>query len=205
MSDKTERFKRLEKEVMLLLGNLPSDLHYHSIAHTKDVLRQSMRLASMEELNEEDSFILMVAALFHDSGFTRSGHQHEERSCEIAREVLINYDFTEEQIESVCTAIMATKIPQTPLNLISKILCDADLDYLGRSDFYAIGDTLFEEMEGKEVISGRVAWNELQVKFLRQHHYFTHTNKVLRTPLKLAYLKEIEDWLASHKKDNQSQ
>ena len=32
----------------------------------------------------------------------------------------------------------ATKIPQTPLTKLEEIICDADLDYLGREDFFEI-------------------------------------------------------------------
>jgi hypothetical protein len=42
---------------------------------------------------------------------------------------------------------MATKLPPNPKNLLEKIICDSDLDYLGRSDFIPVSNTLFEELK----------------------------------------------------------
>ena len=62
--------------------------------------------------------------------------------------------------------IMATKIPQSPRNGLEEIICDADLDYLGRDDFYEIGATLFEELKAYNVLQNEREWNRIQVKFL---------------------------------------
>jgi len=34
-----------------------------------------------------------------------------------------------------------------PANLLEEIICDSDLDYLGRSDFIPVSNTLFEELK----------------------------------------------------------
>ena len=201
MTDRAEEFARLENAVMVLLRNLPENLFYHTIEHTLDVMREAMRIAESEQLGDEATHLLKIAALLHDSGFTRSLADHELNSCNIAREILPDYQLGPEEIEQVCAAILATRIPQTPLDKISEILCDADLDYLGRSDFFEIGDSLYKEMYFKGVLKNRLSWNELQVKFLKQHRYFTETNIQLRNPQKLKYLREIEEWLASKEND----
>ena len=64
----------------------------------------------------------------------------------MAREILPAYGLTRDQIDTICGMIMATRIPQSPSNQLERILCDADLDYLGRDDFYEIGGRLFEEL-----------------------------------------------------------
>jgi hypothetical protein len=92
--------------------------------------------------------------------------------------------------------IMATRIPQSPRNKLSRILCDADLDYLGREDFKRIGDSLFSEMRTFGVLSTELEWNQLQVRFLERHSYFTVTNKKLREPVKQQYLAELRQWLS---------
>ena len=71
--------------------------------------------------------------------------------------------------------IMATKIPQSPKNHLEEIICDADLDYLGRDDFFVIGDKLFAELSMYGIIDSENDWNKLQVTFLEKHHYFTKT------------------------------
>ena len=71
-------------------------------------------------------------------------------------------------------------------------------DYLGRSDFYTIGNSLFEEMKVYHLISDEFAWNRLQVSFLNVHRFHTYTNKSLREPVKRRYLEELKDVVAAY-------
>ena len=75
---------------------------------------------------------------------------------------------------------MATKIPQKPQNLLEEIIADADLDYLGRDDFFIIGDQLFNELKATYVVNQVSDWDQIQIKFLENHHYFTNTAQTLR-------------------------
>lgn len=88
--------------------------------------------------------------------------------------------------------------PQAPRNKLARILCDADLDYLGRPDFVRIGSTLFTEMKHYGVLSTEREWNELQERFLERHKYFTATNKRLREPVKQEHLAAVKAWLANN-------
>ena len=87
--------------------------------------------------------------------------------------------------------IMATSIPQDPMNELSRILCDAALDYLGRPDFFRIGATLFDEFKHYGVLNTEREWNELQVRFLEKHHYFTRRSKLVREPVKRKHLAAV--------------
>jgi hypothetical protein len=93
---------------------------------------------------------------------------------------------------------MATRIPQAPRNKLARVLCDADLDYLGRGDFERIGNTLFAEMKTYGVLKNEREWNELQVRFLERHSYFTGTNKEQREPVKQEHLAAVRRWLAEN-------
>ncbi|MBL7791346.1 MAG: phosphohydrolase, partial [Saprospiraceae bacterium] len=75
---------------------------------------------------------------------------------------------------------------------------DADLDYLGRPDFYAIGATLFEELKAFNVLHTEEAWNRLQVNFLENHQFFTATNRKRRAPVKASYLRELKILVATY-------
>ena len=175
---------------------LPSHLYYHGIHHTLDVLKMAEEIAIYEGLrSEEDILILKTACLFHDIGFTESGLDHEARGCEVAEEVLKGFDYTSTQIEKIKGMIMATKIPQTPKCKLDEIICDADLDYLGRDDFFSIGDTLFQELKHLGVIHDFDAWNQLQVKFLDAHKYFTKWGKNKRDAKKAQNYLEVQKLL----------
>ena len=71
------------------------------------------------------------------------------------------------------------------------MICDADLDYLGRYDFFPIGDALFREMNRNNEISDTLAWNNLQVKFLNAHRFHTNYSIQNRTPKLQENLKMV--------------
>ncbi|MCJ8154740.1 HD domain-containing protein [Chryseobacterium sp. SSA4.19] len=159
-----------------LKENLPEHLSYHSVMHVKDVIESVEKIADSEGVNAEDLILLKTAALFHDTGFLFGSKNHEEKSCDIAAEYLLEYGYSEEQLDKIKGMIMATKIPQTPHNHLEEIVADADLDYLGRDDFFIIGDKLFEELSMFGIVNSERDWNLLQEKFLESHHYFTETS-----------------------------
>lgn len=181
-----------------LKSELPADRTYHSLEHTLDVYANAITIAEEEGITGEGLVLLKIAALYHDSGFTIQDSDHEEAGCRITREALPRFGFNERQIELVCEMIMATRIPQRPRNKLARVLCDADLDYLGRNDFEQIGLFLFSEMRTYGVLRTERDWNELQERFLERHSYFTATNKRVREPVKQQHLARIREWLATH-------
>lgn len=174
-----------------LKKELPSYLHYHRLEHTIDVYECAGYLAKQENINEADTRLLLTAAIYHDSGYLYQSEGHEERSCIIARENLVSYGYSDTEINGICNLIMATKVPQMPNTPLEQIICDADLDYLGRTDFYDLGDRLFREMTHLGTIKNREDWNKLQIEFLKNHHFFTDTSKKTRQPVQDAHLQEI--------------
>lgn len=183
--------KRLEKE-------LHSNLSYHSLNHVLDVEEAALRLAQSEGISDYEKELLLTAVVFHDSGFIYQTKDHEERGCTIVREVLPDFNYNTEEIERICGMIMSTKIPQKPNNLLEEIICDADLDYLGREDFWEIGNHLYQELSVYGILSNEQEWNNLQLKFLNSHHYFTQSAIRLRQATKQAHLKKIEAIVQSY-------
>ena len=175
-----------------LEADLSPGLTYHGLHHTLDVLDCTTELCQLEGVSPHETRLLLTAALFHDSGFTQASKNHEYWSCTIARQVLPRYGYSAHDIHQICGMIMATRIPQSPQTPLEKILCDADLDYLGRDDFFSIGETLFEELKGIGVVSTREDWNRIQVRFLESHGYFTTTNQQRRSTQKEAYLEALK-------------
>ena len=182
-----------------MLPALSPVLYYHSIRHTMDVLTQAQRIAEAEAVfSEHEIFLLKIAALFHDTGFLIQYNGHEEASCRLALQELPLFGIDNDDIANINSMIMATRIPQSPPNKLAEVLCDADLDYLGRSDFYEGGDRLYNELKALGKISDKMEWDKIQVKFLKQHSYFTHTNNTTRKPQKLIHLKSLEDKIQAY-------
>jgi hypothetical protein len=174
---------------------LPIDRTYHSFEHTLDVNASTITNAEEEGVGVESLELLKTAALYHDSGFLVEPESHEHGGCVVAQENLPGYGYNAHQIKEICAMIMATKIPQKPMGRLSEILCDADLDYLGRRDFFFVGDLLFNEMKAHGTLSTRREWNLLQEEFISKHSYFTKTSRALREPTKQEHLEWVRQWL----------
>jgi len=190
-------YEKIKSHILLKLGSgLPKDLMYHGLHHTLDVLEQAERIAVQENITDANEMILLkVACLYHDSGFLTTYFGHEEVGCDLVRKELPDFHFTNEQIEIVCGIIMATRIPQTPLTKLEKIICDADLDYLGRLDFFSISHSLFDEMMKRGYVNNENDWDLIQVEFIKAHSYFTENSIHLREEQKNKHLKILEDKL----------
>lgn len=182
-----------------LRRELPEKLRYHGYHHTLDVLRVAAQLCRQEGISPKETVLVKTAALFHDCGFVKNKHtDHEAVGCEIARGTLPNFGFSAVDIEKICAMIMATKIPQSPKNLTEQIICDADLDYLGRPDFYPIASSLFDELQAYQIIGDEKVWNKIQVKFLDDHRFWTKTNLRDREPEKRQRLAELQAVVANY-------
>ena len=90
--------------------------------------------------------------------------------------------------------IMATKIPQSPKNHYEQIICDADLDYLGRYDYATNSNNLLQEIEFVKKLTPK-EWLQIQEKFLKAHTYFTATSQKLRNQNKINVLNKIQQQL----------
>lgn len=186
-------YKKSETRIIkLLTDKLPEGLYYHGIHHTLDVTRAAEDIAREEGVDGEDLFLLKTAALFHDAGFVQEYTKNERIGVGYAREILPKYGYTEQQIDIIEGIIMATQMPQNPKTHLEMIMCDADLDYLGRDDFYEISDSLKRELIEFGKINNDKDWDLMQVPFLENHQYFTQTNKTRREPKKQQRLKEIK-------------
>src|SRR5688500_9448616 len=118
----TSGFESIENAVLKKLEGLSPGLTYHSREHTRDVVRQSERIALEECVTDRRKlFILKIAALYHDTGFIETYSNHEERSCEIFLRDSIRFGMTPAEIKEVTELIMVTKIPQQPKNLMQRI------------------------------------------------------------------------------------
>ncbi|GAB4449827.1 MAG: hypothetical protein Fur0028_05110 [Bacteroidales bacterium] len=187
------RYDDLE-EFMLdkLERELPKYLYYHNLKHTMDVVIQAEIIGRGEGISEEEMLLLKTAALFHDSGQTVQSKGHEQISAQIALEILPKYGYSIEQINIICDIIKATELPPKPQTLLQNIICDADLDYLGRSDFIPVSNTLYKELHEQKLIGSMDDWNRLQIKFLSAHQYFTETANKLREVNKQTQIERLK-------------
>src|ERR1700743_2061738 len=187
------QFKRAGNFILNKLKNeLPAHLSYHGIDHTMDVYTAAERIAKEKGISDYEQKLLLTAALFHDTGFIKKREGHEVESCNFARQYLPLYGYKTAEIELICGMIRATRIPQSPQTYLEEILCDADLDYLGRDDFFSTGSKLFEELKSEGLIKTENEWNKMQEAFISKHHYHTANSIKLRQAKKEEYLNLVK-------------
>ena len=182
------------QEIILdkLERELPDYLFYHNVKHTVDVVTEVELIGWAEGCTDEEILILKTAGLFHDVGHTVVYDGHEYQGTLIAREMLPKYNYSPEQIGKICSIIMSTKLPPKPTTLLENIICDSDLDYLGRSDFIPVSNTLFEELKAQNKMGSLNDWNKIQVRFISGHQYFTKTARSLREVNKKLQIERIQ-------------
>ena len=176
----------------LLETGLPENLYYHSIRHTKNALKNCETYISHTGIDPYNSKLLRIAVLLHDIGFTVSMENHEIEGARIANELMTGFEFSKSDIKVVTRLILATKLPQKPKNLLERIICDVDLDYLGRNDFYEISDLLYKELLERSTFFDRTQWNKIQIEFLEKHTYHTEFARRKRQGLKEQRIAELK-------------
>lgn len=155
--------------------NLCQQYCFHNESHTYSVVSAVKEMSFHYDLNEEDRFILIAAAYFHDLGYAKGGSiSHEERSAEMADDFLRGESVDPILIEKVKKCILATRMPQNPNNLLEEILCDADLFHLGTPVFLERNKLMQQEAE--KVCGGKIDkgfWRNATIKLFENHNYKT--------------------------------
>ncbi|NOQ27099.1 MAG: HD domain-containing protein [Bacteroidales bacterium] len=187
------RVNDVEEFVLTKLEDgLPDNLYYHNVKHTIDVVTQVELIGRSEGVKDEDMLILKTAALFHDLGHLVNYDTHEVEGAKLARKFLPDYHYSDKQIERICSIILVTQMPPEPKNLLEEIMCDADLDYLGRTDFVPVSINLYKEFHERNKIDSILEWNKMQFNFIKNHQYFTKTAQKLREVNKNMQLDNIQ-------------
>lgn len=189
-----------------LRTELSPALHYHGPHHTlTDVLPAVERLCDRECVRGKDRDILVAAALFHDTGFIESYNANEPIGARIAADTLPSYGFTHSEIHVVRGLILATEMKevdgvwrQVPGDdPLKRILCDSDLDNLGRDDFLDVSDSLRRELSEQGTTFSDIQWLSRQVLFVSQQDYFTAGQRMDRQAGKEANIATLRAALAT--------
>lgn len=179
-----------------LLARLDSRLYYHGIHHTRDdVLPAAERLAAMANVEGEDLLLLRTGVLYHDVGCVEDYFNHEQVGVKIATETLPSFGYTPGQIEVVNNIIRTTQLPQNPQNFLEELMCDADLDSLGREDFFITCHQLRLELKEYGRPTTVREWYIRELKFLSSHQYFTEFARTLWSEVKQQNIDELKDVL----------
>jgi len=159
--------KTIERLYKILEKDLSPKLTYHGIHHTRDVHDVCKFYIKHYKIKKDDA-----------------------RTCEIMRDE----GFSDKEIRKVRKMILATKVPQSPKSMLAEILCDSDLDYLGREDFKSIGKTLKEEWKNYKFFPNvEEDFDIIQIGFLKGHSYHTEYAQKYRSPEKIKHIERLEE------------
>ncbi len=158
----------------LLADKLPDSIEYHSIEHARYVVERSELIGKNSGLDDDQINFVKLCAWLHDTGYVVDPENHEGESTKIAAKFLASKGIDENIIKQVENCILATRMPQQPKDIISRVLCDADLSHLSAEDYFERIEKLRREwanLSGKKI--GKDKFRTISKKFFQGHKYHT--------------------------------
>ena len=193
----TPRLKIVDHYIRKLFRDeLPEGINYHNADHTlhptKGVVAAANRIAISENISEHDRELLITAAYFHDTGYIREYEKNEPIAARMASRILKLIGYKPKEVEKIQKMILSTDLDREPKTLVEKILCDADLDHLGREDFLKLDIRLRKGRGARGIdVSDDVIWYRGTLEFLKKHQYYTQSQKKLREKGKQKNIKML--------------
>ena len=157
----------------LFKEKLPPDHVYHNFKHTFQTVKACKALSNAYSLTSRDLEILLLAAIFHDTGYIETYQGHEEISIRIFNE-FIKGDYPLEDIKKVEELILSTKAGTRPDGTLQEILHDADYINIGKKKFVQRAELL--RIEWERLLNRTytdLEWAEIQLNFLISTNFVT--------------------------------
>jgi predicted metal-dependent HD superfamily phosphohydrolase len=193
----TPRLKIVDNYIReLFRDELPSDIKYHDADHTvhptKGIVASADRIAISENISDHDRELLIAAAYFHDTGYIREYDKNEPIAARMAGRILKLIGYKPNEIVKVQKMILSTDLEREPKTHVEKILCDADLDHLGREDFFKLDGKVREGRRARGIdVSDEAKWYKGTLEFIKKHQYYTESQKKLREKEKQKNIKRL--------------
>ena len=169
----------------LLEDKLSDKVEFHTIDHAKCVVDNSEFIGKNSGLTDDEINIVKLCAWFHDAGYIIKVEGHEEESAKIAVEFLSSNGIDEKIISQVKNCIMATRTPQQPKDILSKVLCDADLMHFSKDDYFEKIEKMRRQwINLSEKKIGKRKFHATSLKFFETHEYHTDFAKIELQPKK---------------------
>jgi predicted metal-dependent HD superfamily phosphohydrolase len=151
-------------------------------------------LTDKEWIYGEDKTDLLIAALFHDTGFIVQYMNNEKIWMSIARNYLEQIWYNENRIQKIERLILATVLFSEAQDILEGIIQDADLDNLGRKDCFI--KTLLVRKELNTVAHMNISkskWLEASYNLIRTYRYRTSTAQWERENIQLMNIQKLEE------------
>ncbi|CAD0004501.1 Pycsar system effector family protein [Flavobacterium salmonis] len=178
----------------LLKDKLSNLYTYHNFSHTQSVVNATKELCEKEKVNTDERELLLIAAWFHDAGYTKGYENHENESVKIASEFLKERNQSEDFIKKVGELISATAKEYVPKNHLEKIIKDADFIHIISPEYTNTCELLRLELKNTGIVDfSTLEWATENFKFLMtKHHFYTDYAQKKWQPLKEKNLVRIQ-------------
>ena len=184
--------KTKEYATGILANELPDSMLYHDLNHTLGVVEAVKEIGAETDLTEEELEIVLLAAWLHDIGYSKRVQGHEEASIDMSRDFLLKEGVDAMKIAGIVKCIEATKMPQHPLDLQDRVICDADLYHLSTADFQKKSELLRQECEKNGMQMSVDEWQQKNMEFMQSHEYYTDYGVEVLSTRKSKNLKEVK-------------
>ncbi|MBU0898744.1 MAG: hypothetical protein KKB03_03930 [Nanoarchaeota archaeon] len=154
------------------------NLPYHNFEHMQDVSNLCGIHGKLERVSPDKIFLLKSAGFVHDLIYVPGSKHNEETTVITIKDInmLPKIGYSKGEINFISRMIMATKNPTNPRDIYEMIICDSDLDHLGRDDFPEKSELLRIENGVDEA----TWYGESQPEFLKDFSFYTNSAKKLR-------------------------
>jgi len=203
----TPRLKIVDQYIReLFRDELPGVIKFHDANHTlhleRGVVAVANKIAISENISEHDRELLIAAAYFHDTGYIREYDKNEPIAARMAGRILKLIGYKPNEIEKIQKMILSTDLAREPKTHVEKILCDADLDNLGREDFFKLDGKLREGRRARGLdVSDDAKWYRGTLEVIKNHRYYTESQKKLREKGKQKNIKGLLNKLENIEKE----
>ena len=171
MPEIVEKAKQFVTDI--LENQLNPNFLYHNLKHTQRVVKSTKELLNSHDFSDDENEQILVAAWFHDTGYTKGVTDHEENSCKIAKTFLEAENYNADKIKKIGDLIMATKRYHEPKNVPEEIIRDADASHFAQKSYWQTTDFLKEELSLLNIANySNKEWREENIKMFKDEHRF---------------------------------
>jgi len=172
---------------------------YHNFNHTLRVVNATEKLMEKEKVTQSEKTALLLAAWFHDTGYSNGGEKHEERSVVLMKDFLKDEKIDGETLALAENLILVTEFSKKPKITAEYIIRDADSSHFADANYLSLSELLREEwkLTDNKPFSDLEWALENRYMLTQCHRYYTDYAKRKWQPLKDANVGLLQEKIKS--------
>ena len=183
----------LQSAALEYLGkHLDKHYTYHNVGHTLEVCSAVKLFAENSNLASDVYYALRIAAVFHDFGYLESSSDNEKLALPYIEDFGRRWNIAGDILRAAYNMVLETVFPYQPASLAGQILCDADVEYIGRDSFLKKAELFRRDLAGEGMVFTEREWWKFELNFLQSNMFFSPACRSLRDAGRLRNLEKVE-------------